>query len=186
MSVKKLFVAFPIGEPWKRLLSDHLVLLKACKGFRPTSPSNLHVTLFYLGQVKASVVADLSHGLQFFFRDQKQFSLYFQDTCLMPSLSSPEMLWIRFERSDRFLELHHSVKDVVSGYLLQHSGFSRDPIPHITLSRIANKTSVDHLPAFQSHEVFRISTACLYESHRVGDVLTYTPLECFEMNRGII
>lgn len=104
-------------------------------GVRPTLPSNLHLTAYFIGPVKAelvplvlSSVERIASGFQAFNLSPKAFEF-------RGKAGHPSMIWLAFGQSNDFLKLHDRLRLVLETYQTTRNPIQQ-PVPHITLARI--------------------------------------------------
>lgn len=99
--------------------------------------SNLHLTVFFIGDVEDAVVGEIRNKLPLIAsRITAPFSLRFQS--FSPEggrKSKPSMIWARFEKSDEYTALNRLLLDELKPLLPEGARF-HEPIPHVTLARI--------------------------------------------------
>jgi len=145
----RLFVAFPLPELWTGYCQVIAKRNMDVEGMRWTKPNNLHVTLFFIGEVDESNVDPIKSELQFLHR-QKNFRLTFEALTLQGKRSKPGMLWARFERSDDFAELSSGIEKSMKPFMTIENSHAH-PIPHCTMARIKRNADTSTLDLASGH-----------------------------------
>jgi len=145
----RLFVAVKIPEKVKENL------LKICKEINPKpdnfkweTPSNLHLTLKFIGEVEESLVEHICSELDFienynvFEFTLSKFGFFFKE-------NRPKILWLG-------LETHESIYNLVKELNQRLSKFSipveyRKFKPHLTMLRIKNDPGADFIDKFKQY-----------------------------------
>jgi 2'-5' RNA ligase len=142
--MKRLFAAFPVrGE----LANDFFKIAERnrhVEGVRWTRPDNLHVTLFFIGEVLEENVEKVAAIIQDKFKSIKPFSLEFAAVEVKNKKGKPAMIWARFDKSETFSVLSKQIEEAVKEFMtidIQH----KDPIPHCTLARMKPISDTDLL-----------------------------------------
>ncbi|MBK6836987.1 MAG: RNA 2',3'-cyclic phosphodiesterase [Bacteroidetes bacterium] len=131
----RIFLAFPVGFDLQKKFEDQFLHYKNLQSFRWTPSSNLHVTLFFIGEVEEKNVIVIKENLEKLFSVQMPFHLSFEEYQFKGGKNSPSMFWAKFQHSEDFRELSEKIFYQVKDFMTiapQH----KDPIPHITLARL--------------------------------------------------
>lgn len=152
------------------------------KNIRWTPKENLHITLFFIGEIEEKNLSDVKVNLENIFIDQKTFSLEFESV-ILKGKKHPSMIWVGFRKNEFFRELsekiHQSIKDFMTVKSVHH-----DPIPHCTLARLkpgADISSMNRMINLQQ-PVLKINTAELWQTEQTKDGVRYVCLQKFLMN----
>lgn len=136
----RIFVAYPaaeyIRETFKKVFEQNVAL----SGLRWTIPINQHLTLFFIGEVDAEAVPDVIAVIQRIALRHSGFQLQFDRLTLAGKPSKPSMLWARFYKNAKFRELHDDLCQELKSFLPVEPTHP-DPIPHITLARLAKSVN---------------------------------------------
>ncbi len=137
----RLFVAIDIdNRPLLNTLS-HLQAALVTLG-RPIVLSNIHLTLFFIGEVSAARSSAIAKGLSAF--RFSSFEMRLQGVDVFPNLSSPRVVWVGFDDKSQvaLINLAAQLSDILQPLQLQQRGSFR---PHVTMFRIAKGR--ERLPA---------------------------------------
>lgn len=131
----RLFVAFPIPADITAEYSAYINRFKDISGLRWTKARNLHLTLFFIGEVEDRNIVHVINELKAFRNTLKSFPLVFEKITFRGKAHNPGMIWAQFEKCEAFSEVSSQLFSIVSKYMTivpRHL----DPIPHITLARL--------------------------------------------------
>ena len=143
---------------------------------RWTRPSNLHVTLFFIGEVEESNVDSIKSELQFL-HQQRKFELTFEALTLQGKRSKPGMLWARFERNDDFEGVSVSIEKTMKPFMTIEN-MHEHPIPHCTMARIKRNTDTSSLDLAAGHfgSTLLIDRAELWQTVQTREGVVYRSL----------
>ncbi len=131
----RVFVAFPLPVVWIESFIPISKKNSALEKFRWTPVENLHITLFFIGEVEEKNLQLISSALNKTFLRQQAIQLLFESIELRGKKESPSMLWGKFRKNESFTllaeKIHQSVKEFMTIEVVH-----QDPIPHCTLARI--------------------------------------------------
>lgn len=132
-ATSRLFVALPIGEQLLSSIKQLILMNKNLDGVRWTPLGNLHLTLFFLGEV------DTIHVPEVILRMDEVQLIEFQLTFHSFSLEGgrpkhPSMIWAKFNNSPEFTALYLKLRNSFEPFISEPIKFS-DPIPHVTVGR---------------------------------------------------
>ena len=155
----------------QQLLPYQQLALRCCPAARPVDVDNLHLTLFFLGQVDEAVKNMLiaaAEGIKL-----SVFSLTL-DT--LAAFNQPKMIYLAPSRKpEPLLLLQHQLATLckTAGFNDIHPSYR----PHITLARQA--LLADSQPVCPI--TFKVTQFALYQSGQFDGRLQYRPLECFSL-----
>lgn len=130
----RLFIAVEFPPPIKEALTHIQTQLKTAPGVRWTKPSQLHLTLQFLGNTPMSKVSSLIQVLQKIAVNTKPFKLYLGQPGLFPNAKRPRIVWVGLAgETEALLQLQQRV--VVATGSLGFQAEDRPFKPHITLGR---------------------------------------------------
>ena len=152
----RLFFAIPLNKQYTDLIIKYIQSYPQLKQLRWTREENLHITLFFGGNINAEYIPDLIKAAEEIFNETSKFELAPESIILKPSQKTPLMIWLKFKKDYLFSSIHTQLKEVVK--TLVKSTEAKTPIPHITLARIKNKIPVllnqaEKLPKFMVDKV---------------------------------
>lgn len=104
------------------------------------SENQLHVTLFFLGDVEKSKIQPLVAATQRVLQDFPPFHIFFQEIGFFPARENPRVLWLGIQGQVAQLKRLHTTM----GFALKEMNIKveeRAFFPHLTLARIKNLES---------------------------------------------
>jgi RNA 2',3'-cyclic 3'-phosphodiesterase len=126
----RLFIAAPIPDELKLYLSTQASRYQD-EAIRTVPESNLHLTLFFIGNVPVEKLISIREVTEHIARQFAPFDLDLQAIEPGPKPRSPRLIWARFAESEPFTQLSRSLTQALS----DQSPIDRAAIPHITLAR---------------------------------------------------
>ncbi|WP_192821047.1 RNA 2',3'-cyclic phosphodiesterase [Rufibacter sp. LB8] len=110
----RLFVAAALPQELKNYL------IKARHAFdhpavRPVPDDNLHLTLFFIGNVAAQQKPGILEKLADIAQRHVEFTLTLEQVEPGPSLQSPRLVWARFQQRSAFAQLSREVTQALTG-----------------------------------------------------------------------
>jgi 2'-5' RNA ligase len=143
--VVRTFICIEIPESIKERI-DHLQ--KALKAIDAqvswTKPSNIHLTLKFLGAVEATRIQRIARAVERATAGINRFEIEVSGTGCFPSPRNPRVLWIGFsEVPDALKQLYSKLEDE-----LAREGFAREKrkfSPHLTIGRLRGPKNASHL-----------------------------------------
>lgn len=158
---KRLFLALLLpGE----MISFLVSLAKRLPGW-PLPSENLHLTLFFFGQVSSQKEGKIKEALSEVALEEKPLALSFTDLSFFPSSGRPRGIWVKVGGRDE-KRLFSFRQKLGEEFLARNIGFDQKPfLPHITLTRFSKKEEIfkRDLPKVATGE-FLISSIGLFES----------------------
>jgi 2'-5' RNA ligase len=175
----RLFVAIDMPE---NILDELEPLLKAVPAGRPSTREQMHLTLFFLGDVPEKDCDQLKDALQPV--AISPFRLRLEGVGCFPSPKRPRILWVGMTPSPSLLKLK---KQIDAALLPLEFLPDKKPFhPHLTLARIKNPWT-SGIPQFlQDHhkfssEEFVVKKFHLYSSNLTPKGAVYTKVRSFEL-----
>ena len=173
---------------------EHFQESVSVRGVRWTALQNLHVTVFFFGDVEERNIPSLKMALSGLCRSTPVFTLDFEGVTFAPPPRSaggvspgrpPRMIWVQFARSEEFGRFAAHVFEVAKPFLDLKSvrRLEHDPIPHVTLARFDDPAVAAqiHLEQLQP-ETVPVDTAILFASELRRDGSVYTSLERYALS----
>lgn len=146
-----------------------------------TKPEQLHLTIFFLGNVRVEMVENLISLFRLGYLSRSPITISSGKWAWAPSYKNPRMIWIRFAKSEAFSELVHLSQDWFS-QIQQVPQQRLRPIPHITVARFRpEEMSPVELPTGQLNRAFKIDTLTLWRSDPGKSGVIYSPLATFRL-----
>ncbi|MBA9079547.1 RNA 2',3'-cyclic phosphodiesterase [Rufibacter quisquiliarum] len=173
----RLFVAAALPQD----LKEYLVQARQAydePGIRAVPTENLHLTLFFLGNVAGSALAHIRQTLTQVAQRYEPFVLTLEQVEPVPKRTAPRLIWARFEPHPGFTQLSRELTQLLSATPPKQEKF----IPHITLCRFRKDLPVPaHLPLVTPDQkmVFPVNTLALWQSQLASPHPVYTIMESF-------
>ncbi len=175
----RLFVAAILPESLKDILHEQLKNFEH-PDIRFLPQQNLHLTLFFIGNVPVSSIESIKTTIRNIAQEHKPFTLQFAQTEPGPHTRKPRLIWARFDPHPAFEQLNKELTEQLS----THSSSSKKPLPHITLARFRkDKPAPKNLTAIISKDPVElaVNAISLWQSelsspHPIYKVLHSYPL----------
>ena len=155
----------------RRLPSDDRV--------RWTSPENVHLTLKFLGEVRAEALDDIRAALGEVCAEHAPFEAMLAELGAFPSARRAKILWVGVGTgSDRLRYLAADIDDALAPL-----GFKREKrpyVPHLTIGRVRGRPANFDLPSTREAG-FRVRRAELTESTLAAEGAVYRTVEDFAL-----
>jgi RNA 2',3'-cyclic 3'-phosphodiesterase len=142
---KRLFLAIPLSESLLDRLGN--ALLEGVQGVRRTEKQNLHVTVYFFGDVEESKIAEMSGKIKEVVAATPPFALEFKRIKYAPPNRPPRMIWADFNENNAYNKLVQAIYANTKAYLNPKSAqeTDREPHPHITLARLKSPAIAKNL-----------------------------------------
>jgi len=184
--MKRTFLAIkiPVSKQMIEFIQDIKFVLKDEK-IRWIENWNLHITLFFIGDIDESIIDEISNKLTDNLREIKSFNLSCKGVGVFKNVYNPKILWFGIKQSENLINLKLAVDKVISSF-----GFTieeRDFKPHLTIGRVKlvkNKNKFKNvLEKYKEVEIqnFSIKEVILYESKLTPKGPVYNVLKKFPL-----
>ncbi|HRH67309.1 MAG TPA: RNA 2',3'-cyclic phosphodiesterase [Bacteroidia bacterium] len=177
----RIFLAFPVPEKLREELKNQCTKYVHLPGFRWTPVSNLHITLFFIGEVEEKNIPIIAQGTKALFAELDPFTLQFDRFEFRGGKNNPSMFWARFQKTAAFTNLSENVYLRVKEYMTITTQF-KDPIPHITLARLKKdaEPALVKTDEWKQMELLEINCAELWQTVHVPGGVRYDSIGRFE------
>lgn len=178
----RVFVAFPVPS----ILTEELKSIReqnnSLKGIRWTPLPNLHVTLFFLGEVSEKNLTPINLALSKVIECTPCFKIEFEKITLAGKKKQGGMIWARFYKNDFYATLSTNLHHAVHSFLIVQPVL-KDPVPHITLARFRRETEIDQINLFfeNNFSLPEINCCELWKSVQTKKGVVYKSLRRFEL-----
>ena len=135
MSSKRLFLAIPLSDQWKRYIQDWVITQPNYFPWIP--PDYWHITVQYIGEVSEDDIPAMVDEIRTIAATQPEFFLHFMNICVF-RFHEPPMIWAKVKESDPFEELVKHCTQTTDLYM-QGIPDRRKSKPHITLAKLAGE-----------------------------------------------
>jgi len=135
---KRLFLALLLPD---EMISFLVSLAKRLPG-RPLPSENLHLTLFFFGQVSSQEEGKIKEALSEAALEEKPLAFSFTDLSFFPSSGRPRGVWAKVGGRDE-KRLFSFRQRLGEEFLARNIGFDQKPfLPHVTLARFPKKEKI--------------------------------------------
>lgn len=188
----RVFVAVPLTSAITQQLADvQRRLRRDCPEQAVTwvKPENIHLTLFFLGDILPERQAPVEAALRVVVRHARPLTFSVQGVGAFPNLNRPRVIWVGLqEPTGQLALLHSAVNEAMAnvGFQPEDRRFS----PHLTLGRIRQRASREDAQtvgeAVRRAEVGHLGDAPVEEMVLFRSVLKssgaeYTPLARYKI-----
>lgn len=183
-NVARIFVAIPVpylqAEEFKIIQQQNLSL----SNIRWTPLANLHVTIFFLGEVLEENIFSINNAIKKVIENTSPFRIDFEKIMLKGQKKNNGMIWAKFFRNDSYASLSNAIYNAVKEFLIVQPVF-KEPVPHITLARIKNMTGIDaiNLSFKENFSLLEINSCELWKTVHTKDGVVYECLEQFDFRK---
>ena len=181
----RLFVAFPLPKGlWKDAEAVHLNN-KGVANIRWTPLQNLHITIFFLGEVHASNLDKIKSKIRDEVSATSSFKLDFEKIAFVKGRKHSGMIWMQFFKNEFFSSLSNGLEKVLQE-LLMHTATIHDPIPHVTLARWKGAFATEEINSELNADFLlpEIKYCELWQSISSTEGVKYISLDRFEIGKS--
>lgn len=185
----RTFVCIEVPRAVKeRIESLQQTLRRNSAGISWAKPSNIHLTIKFLGDVPLSKIDSVRGGVERAADGVSAFDIEVSTAGCFPSARSPRVLWVGLGGiPDLLKQLHSNVESE-----LACEGFPREPkrfAPHLTIGRVrsaqnAERTAADLMARGFEPQTFRATEVILMRSELNASGSIYTPLATIKLGTG--
>ena len=179
----RVFIAFPVvSSPAEKIQSIHKQNF-SLDHIRWTPMRNLHITLFFLGEVHNETLDDISSAISNVIMHSRSLNLEFEKVTIEGKNNKGGMIWVRFFKNVLFTALHQNLYHAVESYLGVQSVVT-DPIPHITIARFRKEAAIDkiNLSFEKTFSIHGIDACELWQTIQTKEGVLYKSLEQFDFS----
>lgn len=192
MQTIRCFVAIEVPDGVQALFSPVQALLRSAVqsgGGRAswTRRGNFHLTLKFLGDVRADAIDDIGAALQAVIVAQRPFSMEIGGIGAFPNMHRPRVLWIGIKQgTEAVTRLAEAVNHQLAG--IGYPAESRFH-PHLTLARLRNRVNLKpQVHLFRKYDIINDATVnvnkiVLMRSQLHPKGAVYTPLKMCHFSR---
>ena len=178
---KRLFIAVPLSPSFVRAFEAYQ-MQHPFPWVRWIPAENVHITLYFLGEVDNEKVPDIRARLRKVIAEQSPFSLTFQKLDFGPPPGPPRMIWAYFATSTDYRRLVEAVSFALKPFVYRAS--RKELIPHVTLARFktdADPPRIQLCPMVPEEKGLRVSSCDLLESQLTPTGSLYTRVQSFSL-----
>ncbi len=149
----RAFIALDLGSRVTNILEMLIDSLSERGGnIKWINPSNIHLTLKFLGEVPDEGIPQVKNGMQRAAARQPAFTFHIKGTGTFPTQSQkPRVLWVGIEAHPALRLLHQELENE-----LFKLGFPRDKrpfSPHLTIGRVKSSTELKPVLSELEHRI---------------------------------
>ena len=151
-------------------------------GVRWIPEKNLHITIFFFGNVAEEMVDNLISLIQIGLKNRNPFELEFDRYTLAPRPDNPRMIWARYKKEPAFKQLVESMQRLYEQISPKQQN-RKSPIPHVTLARMRDFAPGKKLD-FKRHlppKYIKVEEIILWESELTPQGAVYKVVERFSL-----
>ncbi|AMM52319.1 hypothetical protein TH61_15555 [Rufibacter sp. DG15C] len=177
----RLFVAVPLPQT----LKDYLVQARGVydvPGVRAVPEENLHLTLFFIGNVPASQQTFILEELKRISEVNDPFTLILEQLEPGPKPKSPRLVWVRFQENEAFTNISRALTQALAATPPKQEKF----IPHITVCRLKKDARpAKNLPIYKPEReiAFPVQSFALWKSTLGSPHPIYTVVQEFALRK---
>ena len=163
------FIAIEIPESVKNELKNIQDSLNR-GGFdiKFVEPSNIHLTLKFLGLVDVATLENIKRALSVLASKYSEFSSHLKGVGVFPDIRRPRVIWVDINKNeDKILEIYGDLESAL--YDLGFEKVDRPFKTHLTIGRMRSLKNIDKLQTildginFNSKEDFKISEISFFK-----------------------
>lgn len=147
MTTVRLFVAVSISDQARNALADLIKNLENnASGVRWVKPTNLHLTMKFLGDVAGSKISNLKEALDLSVVELNPFRYELKGVGCFPNYKRPRVVWIGVEDfSKQLVTLQENIEEQFLQVNIPKE--KRKFHPHLTVARIKDNKKINPLLA---------------------------------------
>lgn len=167
------------------LLQEAITELKAHgRALKPVSPSNVHITLKFLGEIFERTVPDIGSAIRSAVQGIPSFELRLVNVGVFPNKGVPRVVWVGMEGTEPLEKIAAALEEGCEplGFPRERRPFS----PHLTLARVREGYRPDVSGFLQEHQgqefgSFRVDRIRLKKSVLTPAGPIYSDVQTFEL-----
>ena len=177
----RVFAAFPVSSVQAEKIKTIQLHNDSLKQIRWTPLLNLHVTLFFLGEVRKESLEQISNALSKAIKHTAAFRIEFEKVTVERKTKKGAMIWLHFFKNEFFTVLNKNLFLSVASYL-RIIPVLKNPIPHITIARFRKEVEVDkiNLSFDQDFSIPEINFCELWQTVHTKEGVAYKSLDRFD------
>lgn len=181
----RIFVAYPLPLEWKNFILESVRNNKLQDKVRWTKEENLHITLFFIGEIEDENLDRTKESLGGFLSSQHSFELDFDSFTYRGKRDAPTMLWAQFRKNPAFESLNAGIFQAVKKYMTLKPAFEK-PVPHCTLARLKPGADISAIVFENESGAGKIAVegAELWRTIQSKEGLRYESLNSWSFLRG--
>jgi RNA 2',3'-cyclic 3'-phosphodiesterase len=181
----RLFISIPVAPLIASRLSEFFH--QDIPGLKWTKISNLHVTVFFIGETQQQNIPKIKKQLNQLLSSIQPFSLSFNQLTFGPHRKASSMIWAQLHHTEQWSHLVTTVMAAVKKAVPSVKTYSpKSQTPHITLARFSFKdqsipSNLNLNQANLTGLKLAVTEIRLMQSELTPEGSIYTPLETFPL-----
>ncbi len=178
--MKRLFVAIKFNEEEQLALlcNQSKQLFRKHTKIKWVEEQNLHLTLFFIGEVENETALKIQNEFEQRFKYIKPVSLEYDGNFIFYHKHIPKVIGIRFKSNEYLTFLKQELNDMMKKFKIHEE--ERNFIPHLTFGRVKQIASMNEFDTYINLQFpitfITVSVLCLFESTLNPSGPVYTPL----------
>jgi 2'-5' RNA ligase len=180
----RLFIACPLPEGLLKQAEQVQLNNSEFQKIRWVPLENMHVTIFFLGQVLPSHLQSIVDKSAYIASSHQSFNLQFEEISLQKRKRNSGMIWIKFLPNENYVRLANALSEGLTEFMVTPPiKRPNDPIPHITLARWQGPFETEKInTGFGKDFSLPLIDYCeLWQTIGTQEGVRYTSLRRFEM-----
>jgi len=137
----RTFIAVDIThEVRERIIQFIQVLQKVGGNIKWVHPENIHITLYFLGEVDEKTITSVEKIIQASMEGIRAFPVSVEGISVFPSMERPRVLWAGVKNgSGELKKIYHSIHHTLIREAIDVKKGEKEYIPHLTLGRVKGR-----------------------------------------------
>ena len=140
----RCFISIELDPMTKQIIEDFIRKDNMEKLFREmkwVKPSNLHITLAFLGEISSNKILSVQKMLTDISKKHTSFSIKFSGLGFFPNLKNPRVFWIGIKEQPELWRLKNAID---RGLDILNISYDKKPFsPHLTIGRLKSRTKIE-------------------------------------------
>ena len=178
----RAFIAIDLADDIRvELAKLQNILSSSDSDVKWVEPSNIHITLKFLGNVNSFQIEKARESISIIARDFKPFQVSLSTLGVFPKLDYPRVIWVGIDKGrEELISLNQKLEDA-----FEKAGFSKEERsyePHLTVGRVRSGRNKERLKKiikehdFSSKAIMSVDKVTLYQSTLTSTGPIYTVL----------
>ncbi len=185
MSEIRTFIAIEINESVHREIA-HVQedLKKAKERISWNKPTNIHLTMKFLGAVEENKIEPIAGVINNIAKDTPAFTTHVKNLGAFPNFRRPRVLWVGVENAlEQFREIARNIENELSslGFTKENRKFT----PHLTIGRVKSLPSKQFIEKVKNYDFvggeIHVREIVVMKSDLRPTGAVYTPLKKIEL-----
>jgi 2'-5' RNA ligase len=174
-----MFIGIEVPREWQEKFTKYKHAFPRVQGLRWTHPKDQHLTLFFLGMVRADKVDAIRASLRKIADHYEVFSLRMDRFRQAPTQGGPSAVWAQFQDDGHFDLLSRKIKRAVMEITALEEEV-KGSLPHVTLARMKQMPVMENIDVSVKDRELPVTLFHLYEVKN-GKDQSYQIVETFKL-----